>query len=87
MSLRVGDLVEGVATRVRPFGVFFDLAGGESALLLVPDCRLGRGQSTQSHFAVGDRHELEVIGVADTGHLEVRFPNDVPHDRRLREPK
>ena len=60
-SIYVGQIVEGVLTRVFEFGAFITLSPGIEGLVPASEAGLPRGQDMRSHFEPGDRVSARVI--------------------------
>ena len=62
---QVGDVVEGVVTRVADFGVFIQIEGLVEGLMHVSETTIPRGGKPQEHFHEGDPLRARILRIDD----------------------
>jgi small subunit ribosomal protein S1 len=62
---QVGDVVEGVVTRVADFGVFIQIEGLVEGLMHVSETTIPRGGKPQEHFHEGDALKARILRIDD----------------------
>lgn len=62
---RVGDVVDGVVTRVADFGVFVQIESLVEGLMHVSETTLARGAKPQEHFHEGDAVRARILRIDD----------------------
>jgi small subunit ribosomal protein S1 len=62
---QVGDVVEGVVTRVADFGVFIQIEGLVEGLMHVSETTIPRGGKPQEHFHEGDPVRARILRIDD----------------------
>jgi small subunit ribosomal protein S1 len=63
---QVGDVVDGVVTRVADFGVFVQMDSLVEGLMHVSETGLPRGSKPQEHFHEGDSIKAKILRIDDT---------------------
>jgi small subunit ribosomal protein S1 len=63
-SIKEGDVVEGVVTRLAAFGVFVELVPGVEGLVHVSEISWARVQNPEDVLTVGDRVRAKFLGVS-----------------------
>lgn len=59
-ELKPGDVVNGIITNIRPFGVFVEIGGGVSGLLHIEDISVARIKDPHERFKIGQKIEVMV---------------------------
>ncbi|HEY6931610.1 MAG TPA: 30S ribosomal protein S1 [Thermoanaerobaculia bacterium] len=62
---QVGDVVDGVVTRVADFGIFVQIDGLVEGLMHVSETPLGRGEKPQEHYNDGDSVRVRILRIDD----------------------
>src|SRR5215471_20707245 len=62
---QVGDVVDGVVTRVADFGIFVQIDGLVEGLMHVSETPLGRGEKPQEHYKEGDSVRVRILRIDD----------------------
>jgi len=60
-----GDIIEGEITRIEPYGLFVNLGKGKVGLCHIKNLGGGFIQDINSHFKVGDKIRVQIIGIGD----------------------
>jgi small subunit ribosomal protein S1 len=63
---QVGDVVDGVVTRVADFGIFVQIDGLVEGLMHVSETPLGRGEKPQEHYKEGDPVRVRILRIDDS---------------------
>ncbi|MDP2344926.1 MAG: S1 RNA-binding domain-containing protein [Deltaproteobacteria bacterium] len=66
-TLAVGQIIDGVVTRIQPFGAFVDL-GGIDGLVPVSELAYGRVQDPNEIVKVGEQVKVEITRIEDDPH-------------------
>ena len=64
-SRHVGDVVDGVVSRVADFGVFVQIEGLVEGLMHVSETTMPRGEKPQDHFREGDPVRARILRIED----------------------
>jgi small subunit ribosomal protein S1 len=64
-SRQVGDVVDGVVSRVADFGVFVQIEGLVEGLMHVSETTMPRGEKPQDHFHEGDPVRARILRIED----------------------
>lgn len=59
-ELKPGDIVKGIVTNIRPFGVFVEIGGGISGLLHIEDISVARIKDPSERFKIGQKIEVMI---------------------------
>ncbi len=59
-ELKPGDIVKGIVTNIRPFGVFVEIGGGISGLLHIEDISIARIKDPHERFKIGQKIEVMI---------------------------
>lgn len=59
-ELKPGDIVKGIVTNIRPFGVFIEIGGGISGLLHIEDISVARIKDPNERFKIGQKIEVMI---------------------------
>lgn len=68
-TLRPGDVIDAVVTRLEPFGAFCDVGAGLPALLPIDSISVSRIPHPSARFRVGQRIRAVLKSVDDTGRI------------------
>ncbi len=82
---KVGDVFEGVVTRVVPFGAFVALFPGTEGLLHISQIAEGRVERVEDHLKVGDKVRVKVSEIDAMGRINLIRPElegKIPPPRR-----
>jgi small subunit ribosomal protein S1 len=63
---QIGDIVEGVVTRVADFGVFVQMEGLVEGLMHVSETPIPRGAKLTDHYQEGDAVRARILRIEDT---------------------
>ena len=63
---QVGEIVDGVVTRVADFGIFVQIDGLVEGLMHVSETPLGRGEKPQEHYKEGDPVRVRILRIDDS---------------------
>jgi len=89
--MQIGDIREGIVTRVEPFGLFVD-ANGVPGLLLIPELSWDPVHHPAEVAQVGDRVRFQILHLIEppkpeahfTGSIKLLFPEQNPwHDSTI----
>ena len=59
-ELKPGDIVNGIVTNIRPFGVFIEIGGGISGLLHIENISVARIKNPNERFKIGQKINVMV---------------------------
>ena len=59
-ELKPGDIVKGIVTNIRPFGVFIEIGGGVSGLLHIEDISIARIKNPNERFKIGQKIDVMI---------------------------
>ena len=77
-------MVDGTVSRIEPYGVFVNLAGGERALLPAAESGTPRGADLRAEFPKESVHQLIVIAVDDQRRFKVsKKQRELADDRAI----
>lgn len=73
-ELKSGDIVNGIITNIRPFGVFIEIGGGVSGLLHIEDMSVARIKDPSERFKVGQKIQVMVKCIDKTNnHIDLTY--------------
>ena len=62
-DLKPGDIVNGIVTNIRPFGVFVEIGGGISGLLHIEDISVARIKNPKERFKIGQKINIMIKSI------------------------
>ncbi len=62
-DLKPGDIVNGIVTNIRPFGVFVEIGGGISGLLHIENISVARIKNPNERFKVGQKIKIMIKSI------------------------
>ncbi|HEX9775970.1 MAG TPA: S1 RNA-binding domain-containing protein [Actinomycetota bacterium] len=78
MPLEVGAVVEGVVTRVAPYGAFVQLDSGESGLVHISEVDRNFVREIAEHLRENDRVTVKVVGIKEDGKIDLSIKQADP---------
>ena len=73
-DLKAGDIVNGIVTNIRPFGVFVEIGGGISGLLHIEDISVARIKDPSERFKVGQKVQVMIKYInSETNRIELTY--------------
>ncbi len=67
-----GDIIEGEITRIEPYGLFVNLGKGKVGLCHIKNLGGGFIQDINSHFKIGDKIKVQIIGIGDDWKIQLK---------------
>ena len=62
-ELKPGDIVNGIVTNIRPFGVFVEIGGGISGLLHIENISVARIKNPNERFKIGQKIKIMIKSI------------------------
>ena len=67
-----GDIIEWEITRIEPYGLFVNLGKGKVGLCHIKNLWWGFIQDINSHFKIGDKIKVQIIGIWDDWKIQLK---------------
>lgn len=59
----IGDVLDGIITNIKPYGVFVEIGGGVSGLLHIEDISVSRIKNPNERFCLGEKIQVKVKNI------------------------
>ncbi len=69
MVIELGSVVEGVVSRITPFGAFVDIEGGKNGLIHISEISNVYVKDVHDFLAEGDKIQAKVVSIDDRGKI------------------
>ncbi len=81
-QIKIGDIIIGKVSKVRPYAAFLSFDNGVNGLLHISEITGGFIRDIEKHVAIGDELKVKVIDIDSTnGFLRVSI-KDIPEEER-----
>ena len=79
-EIEVGNIYEGIVTRIAPFGAFVDLGGGKEGLLHISKISSKRIEKVEDVLSIGDEIKVKVTEIDGQGKIALNMKDLESHN-------
>ena len=70
-EIEVGQIYDGIVTKIMPFGAFVDLGGGKEGLLHISKISSKRVEKVEDVLSIGDEIRVKVSDIDNQGRINL----------------
>ncbi|HEX9711980.1 MAG TPA: S1 RNA-binding domain-containing protein [Actinomycetota bacterium] len=74
----IGAIVEGVVSRLAPYGAFIELESGETGLVHISEIDRNFVRDVSDHLRESDKVTVKVVGIKDGGKIDLSIKQAAP---------